>query len=362
MKKAIEIKLTTKEEKELDKLVRSVKTEKRLSFRAQIILLSAQGKESQEIAKILNTRNNTVGKWRNKFAKRRMEGIKDAPRCGAPTVYGEDFRNNLLKKLSDPPPTGFAKWDAALLMKELDASDDAIWRYLKKEGIRLTKNHSWCISNDPNFVEKSADIIGLYLNPPERALVISVDEKPAIQAIEREQGYVKIKREHKKETKEEIIRGYDYTYERHGTSNLFAALNVATGQIEKLAHKNKKKREDFLDFMEKVTGDIPDETEIHVILDNYSTHKNCDEWLKKHENVRFHFTPTSASWLNQVEIWFSILTRKTLNGASFKSVEELREAINQFTEKYNETAKPFKWKKRKVYKSQLANNIANLYG
>ena len=243
-------------------------------------------------------------------------------------------------------------WDGGSLARALDVSDDAVWRILRKEGIQLRRHRSWCISTDPEFAAKSADVIGLYLSPPHNAIVLSVDEKPSIQALERKTGYVCT-------SSGKIVRGLQNTYKRHGTINLFAALNVATGTI-KSQTTSTKKRPDFQTFMEGVIADVPDDQQIHVILDNYCTHKKNHEWLAKHPNVHFHFTPTSASWLNQVEIWFGIFTRKALNGASFASIEQLVQAIEAFIASYNQSASPFVWRKREVRGAQLRNTIVNL--
>jgi transposase len=198
---------------------------------------------------------------------------------------------------------------------------------LRKEGICLQRQRSWCVSTDKEFAAKAADIVGLYLNPPEKALVISVDEKPSIQALERATGYVET-------DNGKLVRGFKSTYKRHGTLNLFAALRVATGHIQTNV-TTLKRREEFLQFMDQVVAEAPADGQLHVILDSYCTHKKCHAWLAEHPNVHFHFTPTSASWLNQVEIWFGILSRKALRGASFKNVTELRQAIEDFIAAYN---------------------------
>lgn len=238
------------------------------------------------------------------------------------------------------------------LASHLKVSKDAVWRLLRKEGIALSRQRSWCVSTDPEFVPKAADIIGLYLNPPENAIVLSVDEKPSMQALERTTGYVKT-------SSGKIARGLKSTYKRHGTLNLFAALNVASGEIAgKIT--SYKKRPDFIEFMDEVVEGYPPEREIHVILDNYCIHKKNDEWLKAHPNVSFHFTPTSASWLNQVEIWFGIMTRKVLRGASFDSITKLKNAIEKYIKAYNKNARPFVWKKREVVGSQIKDTIKNL--
>ncbi|MBF0519452.1 MAG: IS630 family transposase [Nitrospirae bacterium] len=235
--------------------------------------------------------------------------------------------------------------------EKLNSSTYAVWRLLQKKGICLHRRRSWSVSTDPEFASKAADIIGLYLNPPENALVLCVDEKPGIQALERATGYV--------ETKSgKIVQGYKSTYKRHGTLNLFAALNVATGAINTQTTEQKK-RQDFLEFMNSVVDDVEDKNEIHVILDNYCIHKNNVSWLSENPNVYFHYTPTSASWLNQVEIWFGILSRKALRGANFKNIEDLRKAIEAFVTAYGPKAKPFVWRKREVKGAQLRNTIAN---
>ena len=195
-------------------------------------------------------------------------------------------------------------------------------------------------------------MIGLYLNPPQNALVLSVDEKPSIQALERARGYVQT-------SSGKIVQGMKSTYKRNGTVNLFAALEVATGVIRGKTTQTKK-RADFQAFMDDVVADQPAGRQIHVILDNLNTHKKNDAWLAAHPDVTFHFTPTSASWLNQVEIWFGIFQRKTLNNASFASVEQLVKAIHAFTTAYNENAAPFVWRKREVRGAQLRNTIVNL--
>jgi transposase len=231
-------------------------------------------------------------------------------------------------------------------------SDDYVWRVLKKFDIHLQRKHSWCISTDPQFAEKAADIIAMYLDPPTNAVVISVDEKPAIQALERAQGWLKL-------PNGKAITGYSHEYKRHGTVNLFAALEISTGLI-KTNQFQRRRRKEFLLFMNEVIKQYEGQ-EIHVILDNSSTHKpKNDQWLARHKNVHFHFTPTHASWLNQVEVWFSILTRHNLRKASFTSVEQLIDSIEKYSEAYNKNAHPFEWTKQKVFQRTLKYKYANL--
>jgi len=323
-----------------------------MAERARIVLACLHGKRNDEVARELGVRPNTVGLWRRRFAQSGIAGLRDAPRPGKPAKYGVELRDQILAQLELPPPAGMASWDGGSLAMALNVSDDAVWRILRKEGIQLQRRRSWCVSTDPEFAAKAADVIGLYLNPPENALVISVDEKPSIQALERTRGYVQT-------SSGKIVQGMKSTYKRHGTVNLFAALEVATGVIRAKTTQTKK-RADFQAFMDEVVADQPADRQIHVILDNLNTHKKNEDWLAAHPNVTFHFTPTSASWLNQVEIWFGIFQRKTLNNASFRSIEQLVEAIHAFIAAYNENAAPFVWRKREVRGLQLRNTIINL--
>lgn len=349
---AVPLSCTAEQKEELEGLARSRTKEVRLVERAKIVLACLSGKRNDEIARELGVRPNTVGVWRQRFAAEGMAGLHDHPRPGKTAIYGTELRDRVLRHLELPPPKGFAGWDGGSLAEALGVSDDAVWRALRKEGIQLRRHRSWCVSTDPEFSAKAADIIGLYLNPPDNALVLSVDEKPTIQALERATGYV-----HTSSGK--IVRGLKSTYKRHGTINLFAALDVATGVIRGKTTQTKK-RVDFQSFMEDVVADLPPDRQIHVILDNLSTHKKNDDWLATRPNVTFHFTPTSASWLNQVEIWFGIFSRKTLVGGSFCSTDQLVQAIQDYTDAYNQKAAPFVWRKREVKGAQLRDTIVNL--
>jgi transposase len=350
---AISISCSDKDRQELKRLLTSRTDEIRMIERARIVMGCLEGKRNDEIAVELGIRPGTVAVWRRRFASEGMKGLHDRKRSGKPPQYpAAELRNRVLKQIEQPPPAGLATWDGKSLAQTLGVSDDAVWRLLRKEGIQLQRHRSWCVSTDPEFAIKSADIIGLYLNPPYNALVISIDEKPSIQAIERPSGFV-----HTSSGK--IVRGLKSTYKRHGTLNLFAALNVATGAIQSKTTMTKK-RPDFQEFLDEVIAEVSADREVHIILDNYSTHKKNDDWLTAHPNVNFHFTPTSASWLNQVEIWFGIMTRKALRGASFSSTAQLTQAIQDFVTAYNSNANPFVWRKREVKGSQLRNTIVNL--
>lgn len=350
---AAKVTCSDQDRKELERLGSSRTEQARLVERAKIVLGCLAGERNDQIAARMKLQANTVAMWRKRFMEGGIAALHDRARSGKPPIYdASDLRDRIRKQLELTPPEGLSSWDGRTLAQALGVSDDAIWRILRKEGIQLRRMRSWCVSTDPEFAAKAADVIGLYLGPPTNALVLSIDEKPSIQALERKIGYV-----HTSSGK--IVRGIKSTYRRHGTVNLFAALNVATGVIQSKVTAVKK-RPDFQAFLDDVVAEVPVNQEIHVILDNYATHKRNDDWLARHPNVHFHFTPTSASWLNQVEIWFGIFTRKTLNGASFQSTEQLTQAIKAFVKHYNKTAAPFIWRKREARGAQLRYTVVNL--
>ena len=333
--------------------VRGASTEQRLAQRARIVLAAGEGDSTKRIAARLRVRRATVSRWRGRFAARGLAGLQDTPRSGMPRRYDAATERSVLRQLDAPPPAGYATWNGPLVAKALgDVSADAVWRILRRHQIHLQRRRSWCESTDPEFTPKAADIVGLYLAPPEQAVVLSVDEKPHIQALERAQGYLRL-------PSGEALRGFGHEYKRHGTSTLFAALEVATGQV-RAGHYQRRRRREFLPFMNEVIGHYPDR-EIHVILDNLNTHKpQHDRWLARHPRVHLHFTPTHASWLNQIECWFSILSRAALRGASFTDVRQLRTAIDQFLAAYNPAAAPFEWHKTVVYSTRLHHRYSDL--
>jgi len=324
-----------------------------MAERARIVLACLEGKEIQQVAREMGASIPTVSKWRRRFSQDGVNGLRDRPRSGKPPVYDAKFRDRVLTLLEQPPPSGLGQWDGRAVAETLGASVHAVWRLLRKEGIYLQRLRTWCVSTDPEFAPKAAEVVGLYLNPPLNALVLSVDEKASIQALQRPSGYVET-------DSGAVVRAMKSTYKRNGTLNLFAALEIASGLVYAQTTEQKK-REDFRRFLDGVVSELPEDKEIHVILDNYCTHKRNEDWLAKYEGrVQFHFTPTSASWLNQIEIWFGLLTRKALRGASFASKDQLRAAIEAFVAKTNEHPKPFHWRKREVKGSQLRNTIINL--
>jgi transposase len=344
--------LTQAERAELGTLTRSTKAEYRLRQRARIVLMAAAGIASRAIGREVGCTTGTASKWRVRYAANRLAGLDETGNRGAEPKYTAETDNRILAVLDRPIPAGYARWTGPLIAAALgDVDVQYVWRFLRTHKIDLSARKSWCESTDPEFAAKAAKIVGLYLAPPENAIVICVDEKPSIQALERAQGYLKF-------PNGRALSGQSHDYKRHGTSTLFAALEVATG-IVMTAHKRRRRRMEFLDFMNEIVAALPD-TAIHVVLDNLNTHKpKNDRWLKRHPNVRFHFTPTHASWLNQIEIWFSILQGNSLHNASFTSVKQLREHIDAFIAAYNENAKPFAWTKSDVHQKRLKPRFAD---
>ena len=255
----------------MESWVRSSTTEQRLVLRAQLILAAATGATTAAIAQRFRSRPATVSQWRQRFAAQRLVGLQDRPRSGRRRRYGEEAERRILALLDQPPPSGYASWSGHLIARALgNVSARQVWRALARHRISLQRRHSWCISTDPQFAAKAADLVGIYLSPPDHAVVLCVDEKPSIQALERAQGYLRL-------PNGQALKGFNHEYERHGTTTLFAALNVSTGQV-KAGHYHRRRRREFLDFMNEVVADYPQQ-EIHVVLDNLSSHKpKRDRW------------------------------------------------------------------------------------
>jgi transposase len=351
--RAVEVRLGWEDRAVLEARVRSLSTTQRDALRARIVLLAGEGRSTRSIADELGVMPNTVSTWRSRYAGEGLAGLADKPRPGPKPKYTAETGRRILAVLERPPPAGFARWMGPLIAAELgDVHEQQVWRFLRDQRIDLDGKKSWCESNDAEFAAKAADVVGLYLAPPEDAIVLCVDEKPSIQALERAQGYLKL-------PNGRALSGQSHDYKRHGTTTLFAALDLATGKVA-AAHKKRRRRVEFLAFMDEIVAAYPDK-EIHAVLDNLNTHKKNEEWLAVHPNVRFHFTPTRASWLNQVEIWFSILSGKSLRGASFTSLTQLRQHIDDFIARYNADAFPFAWTKPEVHQKRFkARRISQL--
>jgi transposase len=354
-RRATQIQLTSDERATLQSWLRAGSTEQRFVQRAQIILAADEGRTTTDIAAALGLRTATVSKWRTRFAVQRIKGLQDAPRSGRPPKYSKHTQLRILQVLDEDPPEGYGSWNGTLVAEALgDVLESHVWGVLREYGIHLQRRHSWCVSTDPEFTPKAADITGLYLAAPENAVVICVDEKPHIQALERAQGYLKL-------PNGRAITGFSHEYKRNGTTTLFAALEVVTGLV-KTGHYKRRRRREFLDFMNELVREYGPDIPIHVILDNLNTHKpKHDRWLARHPNVTFHFTPTHGCWLNQIEIWFSILSRQALRGKSFSSPRELRQAIDAFVSVYNDKAAPFEWNKAVVHPGKLRKAYAELF-
>jgi transposase len=353
MRRAPRIELSGEDRMTLEGWTRAGTTPQRQAMRACLVLAAAAGQENAAIAANLRVRRNTVSKWRRRFAVEGFAGLQDRPRGTPARRYDDRVKKRILDQLQATPPAGFSRWNGRLVAEALGGVSPAhVWRVLRSERICLQRRRSWCVSTDPEFTRKAADITGLYLNPPDNAVVICVDEKPHIQALERAQGYLRF-------PDGRAMTGFSHEYTRHGTSTLFAALEVAVGRV-KAAHRSRRRRREFLDFMNEVVADQPPGTDIHVVLDNLSTHKPAnDRWLARHPRVHFHYTPTHASWLNMVELWFSLLSRHALRGASLRSVRQLRQLIDAYIAATNANPRPFEWRKVQVFQKQLSNNIAN---
>jgi len=354
-KLATEVKLTPEDGNVLREWSQASTTEQRLAVRARVILAAARNESTTGIASRERVRAATVSKWRQRYARWGLRGLHDAPRPGPRRRYDEATEQRVLKQLDQPPPPGYARWNGRLLAQALgDVSPRQVWRILSGREISLARRRRWCISTDPEFARKAADIVGIYLHPPENAVILCVDEKPHIQVLERAQGYLRL-------PNGKTLSGFSHDYQRHGTTTLFAAFQVLTGHVPLVHHRQRRRRREFLDFMNELVAPYDADQVVHVILDNLSTHKpKHDRWLARHPNVHFHFTPTRASWLNQVECWFSILSRQALQGASFTSARQLRQAIDQFIESYNPRAVPFEWKKEKVHSVHPTRYYADL--
>jgi transposase len=290
---ATSIILTSEEWAELEGLARSTKTEHRMRQRARIALLAADGVKTRAIGRAVGCTTGTASKWRVRYAMKRFAGLDETGNRGADPKYGAETDKRILALLDQPLPKGYARWTGPLLAAALgDVDVQYVWRFLRAQKIDLSGRKSWCESNDPEFAAKAADVVGLYMAPPENAIVICVDEKPSIQALERAQGYLKL-------PNGRTLTGHSHDYKRNGTSTLFAAFEVATGKVT-AAHKKRRRRVEFLDFMNDIVAVYPD-TAIHVVLDNLNTHKpKNDRWLKRHANVqstsRRRGLPGSTKW------------------------------------------------------------------
>lgn len=299
------------------------------------MLGAAEGRPNRAIAAELGVSPMTVLLWRGRFETERLSGLRDAPRPGREPTYSREERDRVVALTLEPPPDGTTHWSARRMAARTGISITTIQRIWAEAHLKPHRTETFKWSTDPELVTKVRDVVGLYLAPPERAIVLSVDEKTQIQALDRTQPMLPLRPGQ--------VERHTHDYERHGTTSLFAALNVATGEVTAEA-RARHTGADFLAFLRRLERTYPDQ-ELHVVLDNVSTHKTAAvrAWLERHPRIMFHFTPTSASWLNQIETWFSILSRQAIRRGSFRSVKELITAIEGFTRAWNAGATPFTW-------------------
>jgi len=327
--------LTPEERQELERIVRADSSEQRAVLRARIVLLADEGRSTVEIMNVLGVSKPVVVKWRSMFATDRFDGLRDAPGRGRPRIIGADIRLKIATEACRPPE-GTTHWSTRELAAHVGGvSHVTVHRVLSAEKIKPHLQEMWLNSQDPDFEAKQAEIIGLYLNPPENALVLCVDEKTGMQALGRKAP--------DKPVRPGIAARREFEYVRHGTKSLLAALAVHEGTVTGRCYDRHTHRE-FLNFLQTLDNLYPS-GELHLVVDNLSVHKheNVQRWLESHPRVKFHFTPTHASWLTQIEIWFSILGRKVLKRGIFNSKEELVAKTLDYVEQYNRTARPFRW-------------------
>ena len=343
MRVATTITLSDSEKKILEKNTHSRAVSIRLSERSKVVLLSAEGLENKVIAQRLNIPPNKVGKWRSRFAEGGIESIsKDKPRGanhgGKDTLEQARLRNRIIKKTTQEKPDNATHWSTRTLAEALNTTHSFVHRVWQSVGLKPHLEKTFKVSNDPHFEEKLYDVVGLYLNPPENAVVFCIDEKTSIQALDRTQPGLPLKKGR--------CGTVTHDYKRNGTSTLFAALDVATGSVTGECYQ-KHTHKEFLKFLKKVEAQTDQDKDLHLIVDNYSTHKHekVQKWLQRNKRVFLHFTPTSSSWLNLVERFFGVLTEKQLKRGVFTSVDELEQKIIEYIDNNNKNPKPFVWTK-----------------
>jgi transposase len=330
--------LTDDERSKLAAWIRRPKTAQRLALRARIVLAAADGRTNTAIAADLGVTLPTVGKWRQRFLDRRLDGLTDEPRPGPPRTITDARVEEVVTTTLESKPSNATHWSTRGMARHTGLSQTAISRIWRAFGLKPHRAESFKLSADPYFVEKVRDVVGLYLDPPDRAVVLSVDEKSGTQALDRTQPVLPM-------TPGQAERG-THDYVRHGTTSLFAALDVATGKVIGRCHRRHRHQE-FLKFLADIDTAVPveDGVTIHLVMDNYATHKTpaVRRWLARHPRFVVHFTPTSASWLNQVERFFAEITEKRIRRGVFRSVQELEQAIEAYLAEHNRNPKPFKW-------------------
>ena len=328
--------LSDLERAELERITRSPSLPAGLVRRAEIILRSAAGATHRAIAAAVGVSLPLVAYWRRRFHEHRLAGLYDAPRMGRPRTHDDEHVAQLLRTVLRTRPPEATQWTVRRVAAKTRISKSTVQRYFALFGVQPHRAKSFKLSTDPFFIEKVRDIVGLYLNPPDKALVLCVDEKSQIQALERTQPLLPMGLGY--------VEGVTHDYTRHGTTTLFAALEPRSGEI--LAQCRRRHRhQEFLAFLRHIDVNVPARLAVHLVLDNYGTHKHptVRAWLARHPRYHVHFTPTYASWLNQVERWFGLITQRAIRRGSFRTVRELVQRIDTFVTRYNRTATPFSW-------------------
>ena len=334
----VPLELSLDERSYLERQVRRHRVARSLSERCRIILRCADGLPSKVVAAELGVHEHTVGKWRRRFLKARIEGLLDEARPGRPRTIDDDQVAAVIERTLGSTPSDATHWSIRSMAGATGLSHTTIRRIWTAFGLQPHRSETFKLSSDPLFVDKVRDIVGLYLSPPNRALVLSVDEKSQIQALDREQPVLPMM--------PGVPERRTHSYVRHGTTSLFAALDVASGFVIGKCYKRHRAAE-FLDFLKQIDAQIVEGLDVHIIMDNYATHKTAAirSWLARRPHYHVHFTPTSASWINQVERWFAELTRKRLRRGVYTSTRQLEADIHSFIERHNENPRPYRWTK-----------------
>ena len=318
---------------------RRAKSGQALAMRCRIVLLCAQGLPNTYVAQQLGVSRVTVGKWRARFVAERLEGLADEPRPGAPRkISDEQIEAVLIATLEKTPERGDTHWSTRSMAKASGLNQTAVSRIWRAFGLKPHLVDSWKLSTDPQFIEKVRDVVGLYLDPPDAAMVLAVDEKSQMQALDRTAPMLPMM--------PTVPARQTHDYVRHGTTSLFAALDVATGKVIGVTHRRHRHQE-FLRFLKTIDAATPPDLQLHLVLDNYSTHKTpaIHKWLLAHPRFHLHFTPTYSSWLNIVERWFAELTNRKLRRSAHRSVQDLEADVRSWIEAWNQDPKPFVWTK-----------------
>jgi transposase len=336
------------EREQLERWARRPKTEQRLALRSRIVLRCADGLDNDEVASEFGVNEKTVSKWRRRFVERRLDGLLDDPRPGAPRTVLDAKVEEIVRRTLEEQPVGATHWSTRSLAARVGVSPATVGRIWQAFGLKPHVVETFKISTDPLFVEKVRDVVGLYLDPPERALVLCVDEKSQIQALDRSQPLLPIL------PGTPARRSHDY--KRNGTTSLFAALDLASGKVIGGLHARHRALE-FKKFLDQLDREVPDELEVHLILDNYATHKTpaIQRWLLRHPRFVLHFVPKGSSWLNLVERWFAELTTKLLRRSVHRSVAELNADIRSWLAHWNDNPRPYLWVKTA---DQILSNLA----